>query len=222
MTVFNTGYSSLEEAWGEPYLSPSLQQPKKKKKKQLPINDSPSDPICDLYAMGNNHYQDSDIISFANQFYDKHDKVMYQKPLMLDREKHPKTMEIRDGSVYAYGAPLSSVVPESSEKERDEVIEIPQSTEPDVVDPVEQAYTSDAMYEEDDEAAAPAPRNRYDNTKTIETMKASHDYYLSERDPDYYRKDTAFQWMDVMLYILSGIILIFMMEQFVKVGMHLQ
>lgn len=218
MTVFNTGYSSLEEAWGEPYLSPSLQQQKKKKKKQQPILDSPSDPICDLYAMGNNHYQDSDIISFANQFYDKHDKVVYQKPLMLDREKHPKTMEIRDGSVYAYGAPLSSVVSDTADRERDEVVEVPKLQ--DQEEQNEATFTEDNyMYDENEGPPAPVDRT---NNKTIETMKASHDYYLSEHDPDYYRKDTAFQWMDVMLYLLSGIILIFMMEQFVKVGMHLQ
>lgn len=230
MTYFNTGYSSIEEAWGEPYLSPNLQKKKKKKSMDQQINE---DPICELYAMGNNHYQDSDIVNFANQYYDKHDKPKFQKPMMEKREpQNPKTVDIRDGSVYAYGAPYDQDV---QKQVREDAVRrmapMPQQTRTyeddaqiqyntrDYVDMREEMRNdtgddepSDIVYEE---------RPTKPSSKITKTLRDTQEFYMSEEDPEYFRKDSAFMWMDMMLYIISGIILIFMMEQFVKVGMLL-
>jgi len=224
MTYFNTGYSSIEEAWGEPYLSPSLQKKKKKKTVDQQMNE---DPICELYAMGNTHYQDSDIVSFANQYYDKHDKPRFQKPMMEKREpQNPKTIDIRDGSVYAHGAPYDQDV---QKQVREDVArrashpapkaQVYEEEEPspsrydtrDYIDVNEDAQ--DDVYQE--RQSQPPPR-------ITKTMRDTQEFYMSEEDPEYFKKDSAFVWMDMMLYIISGIILIFMMEQFVKVGILLR
>jgi hypothetical protein len=195
MTVHNTGYSTFEEAWGEPFLSPNLQ--KKKKKKQT--YEDQSDPICDLYAMGNNNYNDNDIVSYANQFYDKYDKSQYQKPMMKNREReNPKMVDVRDGSVYAYGAPYA------------ETIQLPSTSAP---RPQENVETEEEV--EIPQLRRPAPR------QDPNVLRETQEFYMGEEDPDYYHKDSAFNMMDIILYILSGIILIFMMEQFVKIGMLL-
>lgn len=58
MTVFNVGYSSLEDAWGD--------MAGRKKKKKSP----PQDPVCDLYEMKGNSsaYSETDLVNYA---YDK-------------------------------------------------------------------------------------------------------------------------------------------------------
>lgn len=217
MTVFNTAFSSLEDAWGEPYLSPTLQKPKKKKK---PADIAYEDPICDLYAMGNNHYQDSDIVSFANQYYDKHDKPRFQKPMMNKREPDVKEVDIRDGSVYAYGAPYNEDVQTQLREAmppRD-----PPPRQRSYGEPSIQQFASPPSFptvsEDDDEVYPP---KRPVRSKMNKTLYDTQEYYMSQEDPEYYKKDSEFAMMDVLLYIISGIILIFMMEQFVKVGMML-
>lgn len=224
MTVFNTGYSTLDEAWGEPYLSPSLQKKKKKK------NVETQDPICELYAMGNNHYQDSDIVSYANQYFEKHDKTKYQKPMMTRREpENPRKVDIRDGSVYAYGSPYADQTDTTYVDEEIEQ-EIPQMTQEQYIAPAD-------TIEQTRQLAAPIPSVRgdqrdsgdridqqnisdfYERNRTRRAiMNDTQEFYMSELDPDYYKKDSAFNMMDIILYILSGVILIFMMEQFVKIG----
>ena len=63
MTVFNTGYATIEEAWGD--------ITKKKKKK------SQQDPICDLYEMKGNSsaYSETDLVNYA------YDKTKSQRPV---------------------------------------------------------------------------------------------------------------------------------------------
>lgn len=205
MTVLNTEYSTIEEAWGEPYLSPSLQKKKRKKSNEH------QDPICELYAMGNNHYQDSDIVSYANQYFEKHDKPRYQKPMMLQREKeNPRRVEIHNGNAYAYGAPYSDdepVAPPSSYDEGEEKTIVSEATPP-----------SQSVYVQEQTQQELSDFYNRNERPRRNVIHDTHEYYVSEEDPDYYKKDTAFNMMDVILYILSGIILIFMMEQFVKIG----
>lgn len=170
MTVYNTSYSSLDEVWADSYLSPNLQ--KKTKKKRTPPQ---SDPLCDLYNMGNSHYQENDLISFANKYYEQHEKAKYQKPRMMDddepREKSPVYVDVE----------AEHVRPEFPDE--------------------------DYAMERDLNAANKArEKDRlYFHTK---------EYYTNDGD----EKTSTFLMYDVILYIISGIILIFMMEQFVRIG----
>lgn len=189
MTVTNTSYSTLEEAWADTYLSPSLQKkPKKKRSPESPM----SDPICDLYEMGNNNnYDDSDIVSYANKFYEKHEKAKYQKPRMNEREKLPKVVDVDVSDDIAYGAPFN------------------RQTAP----PQKQVSFIDDEGEEED-------IERYiEPTRKREKVVYDTNEYYGEDDEDFSKRDQSFNYFDIFLYIISGIILIFMMDQFVKIGM---
>lgn len=184
MTVYNTGYSTLEEAWADSYLAPNLQK-KKNRKKQPPQ----TDPLCDLYEMGNGHYTENDLLSFANKYYEKHDKAKYQKPMMNDSE-HPRE-EKRYVDVGEDEDPVENIrIPERL-PERQEL--------PD----------QDYALQKEMAAAKKAKDDRmYFNTR---------EYYVD--DDQFESRNNNFNMYDVVLYIISGIILIFMMEQFVKIGM---
>lgn len=221
MTVLNTSYSTIDEAWGEAYLSPSLQQKKKKKRSTEGAKAAAqSDPICDLYAMGNNNYNEDDIVSYANQYFEKHDKSSWQQPMMRNREP-PKMVELKDGGVYAYGAPFehddTPLAPEVPRRS---------STPPLTFHDPDEDASMDNEPPRRVTSAPPAPRVQYEDADPLPYSRSqrrlvdTHEYYVD--DPYYNKRDKAFNWMDIALYIISGIILIFMMEQFVKIGLLLQ
>lgn len=193
MTVINTSYSSIEEAWADNYLAPSLQ--KKPKKKRAPAQ---SDPICDLYDMGNNHYEESDIVSYANNFYDKHEKAKYQKPRMQERERLPKVVDIDVSDDVAYGAPVK----EKQVRFAVENDEEQSATKEDIKRMLEES--------DDDED--------YIKGKARERVIYDTKEYYEDDESGFNQRDKSFSYFDIVLYIISGVILIFMMEQFVKIG----
>jgi hypothetical protein len=90
MTVFNTGYCTIDEAWGD-----LASKPKKIKKK------TPQDPICDLYDTKRNssNYNDTDLVRLANEYYDKskYQRSMKTQPMAyeeVDRESPQKSLVI--------------------------------------------------------------------------------------------------------------------------------
>lgn len=156
MTVTSTNYSSLEEVWGE-----TFSQKKKEKRKKV------VDPICELYEMGNNNgYTENDLVSYANSYFDRHDKNVYQRPVndTYTRERPVKHVSVRSNG--------------------------------DIEDEKEFVDTIDT------------------------TPRMSHPSHTVNYDEEDYTPKFAF--IDLLLYIVSGIILIFVMEQFVKIGMLLQ
>ena len=74
MTIMNPGYSTLEEAWGGDITGRKKSEPSRKKK-------PPTDPICELYdsKISSSAYNESDLVRFANEYYDKFDKSKYQR-----------------------------------------------------------------------------------------------------------------------------------------------
>lgn len=97
MTVFNTGYSNIEEAWGD-LTGKSKKDINRKKKNQ--------DPICELYdakAKSNSNYSENDLVNFANEYYEKFDKNKYQRNMQtqslsyedIEREPSPKSLVIK-------------------------------------------------------------------------------------------------------------------------------
>lgn len=171
MTVTNTSYSSLDEVWGDAFASASSQsKPRKEKKKKV------VDPICELYEMGNNNgYTENDLVSFANSYYERHDKAAEPQ-----RERPTRNVSIyEDRDTYDV-------------TEKDDVEYAPVYSPPQV--PSKPSYVS-------------KPQKYYRD--------------LADDDNDHEGK-TGFAFIDLLLYIISGIILIFMMEQFVKIGLLLQ
>lgn len=200
MTVITASYSSIEEAWADSYLSPSIQKPKSKKsskKRDLP---PPVDPICDLYEMGG--HDDADLVKYANSYYETHEKSKYQKPRMLEREKQPKVIDVDVPEDLLYGAPVRPM-PSSPENR----ISPPPR-------PVPQEPDSDAESEDNE-----IPNERQKNEMIYYDSKEA---YQSDDDDAWAQKNRVFNHFDLALYIISGIILIFMMEQFVKIGLMLK
>ncbi len=102
MTVMNTSYSTLEEAWGGDIAGrPTRKNDQNRKKKP------PTDPICDLYAskVSSSSYNETDLVKFANEYFDKFEKSKYQRnmktqPLSyeeVEREPSPKNLTISKG-----------------------------------------------------------------------------------------------------------------------------
>lgn len=82
--------------------------------------------------------------------------------------------------------------------------------------PIYYNETNEEHMEEHEEEDVILPRQREVNTNTSRVYYDTKENYAN-RD----NQDNSFDYMDLILYIISGIILIFMMEQFVKLGMLL-
>lgn len=81
MTVINTSYCSIEEAWGDMTTPPpSKRKDVQQKKKRM----QPQDPICELYEnkVKNQSYgSETDLVRFANEYSDKSRFQRSMRPL---------------------------------------------------------------------------------------------------------------------------------------------
>jgi len=173
MTVTSTNYSSLEEVWGD-----TFSQKKKEKRKKV------VDPICELYEMGNNNgYTENDLVNYANSYFDRHDKNVYQRPVndTYTRERPVKHISVRSNG--------------------------------DVED--------DKDFIDTDHSPSPPPRISHPNHSN-HSNHSNHPNHPNHTNYDEEEYAPKFAFIDLLLYIVSGIILIFVMEQFVKIGMLLQ
>jgi len=168
------------------------QKPKKEKKKKV------HDPICELYEMGNNNgYNDNDIVSYANNYLtennEKYDKTLYQRSM----NNHI------DSSL-----PSSQSSQPHHERER----------------PVREVVVSNerSMYDVSDNDDVIEGKKRENFQQPLRYFKERH--RVSDDDDDELDTSTTsnFAFIDLLLYIVSGIILIFVMEQFVRIGLLLQ
>lgn len=204
MTVTNTNYSSIEEVWGESFGPPH--KSKREKKKKI------IDPICELYEQGNNSgYTENDLISYANDYFEKQDKGKnrkYQKSMndlvtvfgnetdaVYHRERPSRHVEVNGHNDF-YDTTI--------ENEEDEDIYDIQRHKQKVN--IEYAPTP---------TSTPTPRNAY-KKKTYDDVEEYEDFEQNATLP------SKFAFIDLLLYVVSGIILIFVMEQFVKIGLLLQ
>lgn len=184
MTVRSANYSSLDEVWGEAFSSSS--KPKKEKRKKI------VDPICDLYQMGNNNgFNDNDLVSYANNYFEKYDKTPYNRTI----NDHVNIQEDTD------------VLPKQYPRER----------------PVRQVTISDDRETYDVSEVDDVP---FEQEPKIKNHQAKEQFfpskYYNDEDEEPENTTTNFAFIDLLLYVISGIILIFVMEQFVKIGLLLQ
>lgn len=192
MTVTSTNYSSLEEVWGESF-NPSSKVKKEKRKKVV-------DPICELYEMGNNNgYTENDLISYANSFVEQQEKSSkFARGGLLD--EHPnvqvKMQAAAQSANTEYDVPQQRTVVDQVPNYDEDIVE----QEPEL----EQAYV------------APPPK------KAPRVVKQTRVHVEDYRDAEEDDTTNRFAFIDLLLYIVSGIILIFVMEQFVKIGLLLQ
>jgi hypothetical protein len=205
MTVTSTNYSSLDEVWGETF-NPT-QKPKKEKKKKV------HDPICELYEMGNNNgYGDNDIVSYANNYFEKYDKTPYQRSMNNDRTQPDDVLPGHSGQSMQSRQDRERPVREVAISNDRSVYDV--SEEDDIVERTKPARK---------EAFQQSLPTRYFVDKPQHSNK-SNKHHVEDSDDDDVETSPSngFAFIDLILYIISGIILIFVMEQFVKIGLLLQ
>lgn len=191
MTVRSANYSSLDEVWGESFNSSG--KTKKEKRKKI------VDPICDLYQMGNNSgYNDTDLINYTNNYFEKYDKTPYQRSMNDHIQEN-----VQDDNVmpkrYSREKPIREVTI-SDDRQTYDVTDDDDIQEPQQENRVEKKYTQ--------------------KQKPTERFLPSRYFNDDDDEPESNTSNVAF--IDLLLYVISGIILIFVMEQFVKIGLLLQ
>lgn len=151
------------------------------------------DPICDLYQMGNNSgYNDNDIVNYTNNYFEKYDKTPYQRTMN-------DNINVND-----------DVMPKKYSRERP-VREVSITDDRQTYD----VSDSDDIPETHEAVVKYTPKQ-----KPTEKFLPSRYYQDDNEEPETTTNNVAF--VDLLLYVISGIILIFVMEQFVKIGLLLQ
>jgi hypothetical protein len=219
MTVTNANYSSIEEVWGEQF--PSASKPKKEKRKKI------VDPLCELYEMGNNNgYTENDLITYANSYFERQDKG-----------KNKEFQRSMNDLVSVFETP-SSNTPQSSmyhyrENPSRHVNINAHNTYYDTTEDDEDLQQIQQYNDSSKKVSsiAPAPRNiqeaSYAPAPHHNQLNRKRGTYAHINDDDDVEEvedssSSRFAFIDLLLYIVSGIILIFVMEQFVKIGILLQ
>lgn len=241
--VYSNNYCSIEDAWGN--LTGPLSKDKKKKKKVR-------DPICELYDMSANaSYDELEVVNAANSIeFDKYNKSKYQRDRQAAREK-PKYLQI-DASSYDDHVPLyeqkvtddmdldkqfaSSATNAQCSKSKIRMPDFESHFNPLTAEPNDDDEESVADFkefkhilnkkkqedfsegEEEEEAAPPKGAEK---KRMVSESFTDDDYYgVPMRNSNAPQSNMAY--LDLILYIVSGMILIFVMEQFVKIGLMLQ
>ncbi len=166
---------------------------KKEKRKKI------VDPICDLYQMGNNAgYTENDLVSYTNNYFEKYDKTPYQRTMndniLVNDDVMPKQYR------------------ERPERERP-------VRQVSIVDDRQTYVVSDMDDTVQPQENTTIIENKY-NINQKEKFFPSRYYTDDDDEPENTATNVAF--IDLLLYVISGIILIFVMEQFVKIGLLLQ
>lgn len=280
MTVINTNYCSIDEAWGD--LTAKSKKDSNKKKKIVP----PNDPICDLYEAKSNStsYNETDLVRFANEYYDKYDKSKYQRNMKtqsmaseeIEREESPKSLVInKDQSRYQVTSenkrnpsnalfekqfemnlpplydgsdcPLIGNSKKMNDYHNNEINEEqymkPKYSPQEHVSTIYSEHSPPAIYSEhydsDEEdhiveseykMRSQQEQRRFKNKNNVsysEEEKTKNNRYFDDYDDSnsYHvmkKKYNHIQIFDLILYVISGIILIFLLEQFVRIGINMQ
>jgi hypothetical protein len=276
MTLINSSYTTLEEAWGKQYTQST--KPKKTKKKKEKI-----DPLCELYGQRLKKIKKpfSDKIgTISDQFkpFDGGDEAYYygynddnkfkrmtnkerQKTglLMVNEEDDEQCFKtIPNSSVFASrrfrDEGLAEEEFEQSSKQEDEeedeirrenifednIPNIFEEEDDDSIDfnevlnskqnDFEKVYTN--VYDEiDDDTEDNRIDQRINRDKHIlqetvntpfieEELKRCNNMNARKQRNCEFRDER--HYLDLVIYVLSGVILIFMMEQFIQIGMRLR
>jgi hypothetical protein len=207
MTVFNTSYTTIDEAFG--FLNPELQQkPQKMKKKN-------KDPLCELYNQRwqQQPYTDTDLVTYANQY--RYNKTDFQNQTVNGRENKSKYVDLSEGVRQEYESNYdfqpSKMIEQESYNTKQESSYNPTQ---------ESYYPSQESYHSTQESYVPTEQEKsryiYDEDAMVRALAKK---YMTEQNED---KGHSLNYIDLILYIISGIMLIFMMEQFVRIGIYMQ
>jgi hypothetical protein len=213
MTVFNTNYTSIDEAFG--FLNPELQQegvkkqPKKKNK----------DPLCELYNQRwqQTPYTDTDLVMYANQYNKNNNQIQNvrgreNKQKFIDISDHPTSQEYtgQEHTRQEYTGQEHTRQEHTGQEYTRQEYESSYDFQP--------SKLSEITSEEH------TPRHTYQESRCLDedTMIRLLEKKYNNSYEKHDSSNSSMNYIDLILYIISGIILIFMMEQFVKIGMYMQ
>ena len=238
--VHNPGYSSIEDAWGS--LNPITQKKKKKKTK---------DVVCDLYELGQNNgnYDELEMVRAANynksryqrdraasregakyvniNAADMHEAGDELAPV-FDKDSIIET-QFMTAAHEAQCSSKPTPLPEFKSHFTDDYESLFKpliSNDEDDEDTNEYQEFKNILEKRVGPAPAPAPPAR-SSTNIVSAggyEKPGDRMYFEEEFMDLRPSSKSIETgiLDILLYIVSGIILIFMMEQFVKIGIMMQ
>ena len=230
MTVFPTSYCTIDEAWGDLRAKKSSKRVKQQ------------DPVCELY---NN--DDVELVKFANEYYDKTRYQRNSKAQQHTFEEHereaptrnvhikknlPSKYVAKDQNCTLFEKQFEMKLPPMHEELMEEDFEVSgvgeESDSRDLRDSRDSRDLRDSRDPRDS-------RDLRDYSGVSEETRRRERYIDEERDEDYNYKSpfvtgeevirksySNLHILDVILYVVSGIILIFLLEQFVRIGMNLQ
>jgi hypothetical protein len=238
MTIINTYYSTIEEAWGVDRID--RKKPVKK-------------PICNLYENRNKtktrpyrnnttnelNYKETMFANNGNEDYDKyygyadaraHSRTT--KPLKNHKEyfkPEDKRRVAINPNTNTYMELDDDVYEESYSQDKNNVVE-------EEYENIYEETPYEEVYEENDDnyltnmrtnATKNVNMNRYvDEEINEEIDEERYDITKAQKqynnNPSHLRNDANKQILDLSLYTLSGVLVIFMMEQFVQMGMKIK
>lgn len=250
MTVLNTSYTTLEEAWGDDFR-------KQTKSRQLLSQNKKQDPLCQLYGRkyqkmrkpfldksteikNGKNYKTTGISSRNRYFgynddniedHNKSECIQHNKKRSSIKSKKKgngsssKNKGVRfnietedDDDIYLHNAIKDEEILNEQEFD-DELIEFEEMNN------VRKFYSD--VYEESDDEDYDLPEPETNNhlvdveEENMIYNRSLHNNYNKKSSYCNQYKDER-QYFDLIIYMLSGIILIFMMEQFIQIGMRLK
>ncbi len=219
MTVLSTNYATIDEAWGVPFFeqkkkkkSPRVQDPPMNQNNKSNTNDTidandtidTTDPICELYSSKLGNYTEQDLVKYANEQYNKIPFQRTMKPQSMTQEALDKKVSREPLSKSEYEKQFDVYLPNMYD-DIDEASYEP-ILKPNKVDNSASSNNSNIKKDENME-----------NKKKMDMMETSYQNYEKMRMMRENTKET--NKLDILLFIISGILLIFLMEQFIKIGM---
>lgn len=194
MTVINTNYSTLEEAWGGNFVNKSG---KKKKSRYVP------DPLCDLYAKKNlksrKPYGDDGVDDGMYALYNKNASSRSMLPQVDSVQSVPRASKYKPINVDGIEDDVHDAQPIDDD------------------DAYLERYLDEEAVEREAMASAAASASANASASKRRTLEA-YDMYQSRRMEADMDKDKL---IDLGLYISSGILMIFTMEQILQLGMRM-
>lgn len=231
MTVINTSYTSLEDAWGSNF---DVEQKKPKKKSK---SSKSSDPLCELYGKRykkarkpytatkersrytayrggvdtTNYHGFRDDPTQLAEFENDMDQVRFETGTCVDTSSPPNAHDDEDDE-YLHNA----IIDEESTENRDF-----KKIFSNVYDESEDEITSEEMPENTNAADSISCSKLSKSITQMVEDEIKHNKALHQLEMEKCFVDER-QYLDIIMYTLSGVIVIFMMEQFIQIGMRLK
>jgi hypothetical protein len=282
MTIINTNYTTLEDAWGSNF-DKNVSKKNRRNKKSAAVSSKP-DPLCELYSRRLKKAKkpyDNDKYTGDEKYraYKGRDRALYYKydddefPSLVNPERQKTAFLTVDDELNAMALNTdfdevfdnsnqcidvnnlkrvsnSNTTKRNTKKDKKVQFNVVPEDEDDVYlqeailqeeNPYEEMDLSETaqqryekiyanVYEEtddeglddkvsdlsittecDDKLLIEEEMRRNAHIQTLRNLLSKQNEFTDER-----------QYLDIILYILSGIILIFMMEQFIQIGMRLK